>query len=286
MANNKNKLVIIAGTVLVLALVGVTVLLLTEKQTNKELVQEFQLEKEDLENEYTRFAQQYDELKLTVSNDSLSVLLEQEQLKTQRLLEELRTVKSSNAAEIRRLKNELATLRKVRIDSLNRLTAHQKEVIAQVTQKYNDASRQISNLSEEKKNLNKKVTLAAQLDATNINIQAVNKRDKVAKKVKDVVKFKIGFTIVKNITAETGERTIYVRITKPDNDVLTKNPSNTFPYENRELGYSIKKYIEYNGEEQNITVYWNVEEYLYAGTYRVDLFADGTLIGSQSFTLD
>ena len=121
MANNKNKLVIIAGTVLVLALVGVTVLLLTEKQTNKELVQEFQLEKEDLENEYTRFAQQYDELKLTVSNDSLSVLLEQEQLKTQRLLEELRTVKSSNAAEIRRLKNELATLRKVMIGYINQI---------------------------------------------------------------------------------------------------------------------------------------------------------------------
>ncbi len=272
MLNKQNKLLITVGIIFILLLVGVTALLISEKQTNKELVQEFQLEKEDLENEYTRFAQQYDELKLTVSNDSLSVLLEQEQLKTQRLLEELRTVKSSNAAEIRRLKKELATLRKVmigyinQIDSLNRLTAHQKEVIAQVTQKYNDASRQISNLAEEKKNLNKKVTLAAQLDATNINIQAVNKRDKTAKKVKDVVKFKIGFTIVKNITAETGERIIYVRITKPDNDVLTKNPANTFPYENRELVYSIKKYIEYNGEEQNITVYWNVEEYLYAGT--------------------
>ena len=56
-------------------------------------MQEFNLEKEDLENQYTDFAKQYDELKLTVSNDSLSVLLEQEQLKTQRLLEELRTVK-------------------------------------------------------------------------------------------------------------------------------------------------------------------------------------------------
>lgn len=55
-------------------------------------------------NQYTDFAKQYDELKLTVSNDSLSVLLEQEQLKTQRLLEELRTVKSTNATEIRRLK--------------------------------------------------------------------------------------------------------------------------------------------------------------------------------------
>lgn len=292
MANNKNKLLIVTGVILVLTLIGVTALLLSEKQTNRELVQEFQLEKEDLENEYTTFARQYDELRLTVSNDSLSILLEQEQTKTQRLLEELRTVKSNNAAEIRRLKKELASLRKVmvgyinQIDSLNRLTAHQKEVIAQVTQKYNDASRQITNLAEEKKNLNKKVTLAAQLDATNIHIQAVNKRDKTAKKVKDVVKFKIGFTIVKNITAETGERTLYIRITKPDNSVLTKSPSNTFSYENRELEYSIKKYIEYNGEEQNVNVYWNVEEYLYAGTYRVDIFADGTLIGSQSFTLE
>ena len=292
MAVKKNTLLIVAGSLLILLLIGVTILLISEKQTNKELVMEFNLDKEDLENQYTDFARQYDELKLTVSNDSLSVLLEQEQLKTQRLLEELRTVKSSNATEIRRLKKELASLRKVmigyinQIDSLNRLTAQQMEIIADVTKKYNAASRQISNLSEEKKNLTKTVTLAAQLDATNISVQPTNKRGKTAKKVKDIVKFKINFSIVKNITAETGERTLYIRITKPDNDVLTKSSSNTFPYENRELVYSIKKYIEYNGEEQAVTVYWDVEEYLYAGTYRVDIFADGTLIGSQSFSLN
>ena len=292
MAVKKNTLLIVAGSLLILLLIGVTILLISEKQTNKERVMEFNLDKEDLENQYTDFARQYDELKLTVSNDSLSVLLEQEQLKTQRLLEELRTVKSSNATEIRRLKKELASLRKVmigyinQIDSLNRLTAQQKEIIADVTKKYNAASRQISNLSEEKKNLTKTVTLAAQLDATNISVQPTNKRGKTAKKVKDIVKFKINFSIVKNITAETGERTLYIRITKPVNDVLTKSSSNTFPYENRALVYSIKKYIEYNGEEQAVTVYWDVEEYLYAGTYRVDIFADGTLIGSQSFSLN
>lgn len=289
---NKKTLLIIAVSVLVIALVGITYLLFTEKQNNRELVEEFALEKEDLENEYTRFAQQYDELKLTVSNDSLSVLLEQEQIKTQRLLEELRTVKSSNATEIRRLKKELSSLRKImigyinQIDSLNKLTNQQKQVIAEVTQKYNAASRQINNLSEEKKNLNKKVTLAAQLDATNIWVEPKNKRDKKVKKVKDVVKFTIGFTIVKNITAETGERTLYINIYKPNNEVLTKNAANTFEYENRSLPYSIKKYIEYNGEEQPITVFWNVEEYLSAGTYRVDIFADGTMIGSQRFTLE
>lgn len=288
---NKNKSLIIIGSALVLLLIGVTTLLVMEKTTNKELVQEFELEKEDLENEYTRFAQQYDELKLTISNDSLSVLLEQEQLKTQRLLEELRTVKSSNASEIRRLKKELASLRKVmisyinQIDSLNQLTARQQEVIKDVTRKYNDASRQITSLSKEKKTLNEKVALAAQLDVTNIRIEAQNKRGRETDKVKNVVKFKIDFSIVKNITAETGEKTLYLRITKPDNGVLTKSDANTFKYENRNLTYSIKKYIEYTGEEQAVTVYWNVEEYLYAGNYRVDIFADGILIGSQSFSL-
>ena len=291
MATNKNKMYLIIGGVLVLLLIGVTALLISEKKVNHELTQEFELEKEDLENQYTTFAKQYDELKLTVSNDSLSVLLEQEQLKTQRLLEELRTVKSTNASEIRRLRNELATLRKVmigyinQIDSLNRLTAQQREIIADVTEKYNTASATINNLSQEKQALNQKVTLAAQLDATAIKVTPLNKRSKKTSRIKNIVKLKIDFIISKNITAETGERTLYVRILKPDNDVLSKNASDVFPYENRELRYSIKKYIEYNGEEQPVTVYWDVEEYLYAGIYTVYVFADGSMIGSQEFTL-
>lgn len=289
---NKKSLLIAAVAVLVIAIIGITYLLFTEKKANRELVQEFQLDKEDLENEYSQFVQKYDELKFTVTNDSLALLLEQEQLKTQRLLEELRTVKSSNATEIRRLKKELATLRKIlvgyvnQIDSLDRINKRQQQVIADVTQKYNTVSQQISTLSKEKENLDKKVTLAAQLDVTNIRIEPRNKRGKVAKKVKDIVKLAISFTVVKNITAENGERTIYIRITKPDNDALTKSASNTFSYENRTLTYSIKKYIEYNGEEQNVNVFWDVEEFLYAGNYRLDIFEGGNLIGSQKFTLD
>ena len=289
---NKKRLLIAAVAVLVIAIIGITYLLFTEKKANRELVQDFQLDKEDLENEYSSFVQRYDELKFKVSNDSLAQLLDQEQLKTQRLLEELRTVKSSNATEIRRLKKELASLRKIlvsyvsQIDSLDRINKRQQQVIADVTQKYNTASQQISTLSKEKENLDKKVTLAAQLDVTNIRIEPRNKRGKVAKKVKDIVKLAISFTVVKNITAENGERTIYIRITKPDNDALTKSASNTFSYENRTLTYSIKKYIEYNGEEQNVNVFWDVEEFLYAGNYRLDIFEGGNLIGSQKFTLD
>ena len=288
---NKKTLLIVAVSVLILALAGLTYLLVHEKKINNDLVEEFNLDKEDMENEYARFTQQYDELKRTVTNDSLALQLEREQIKTQRLLEELRTVKSTNAAEIRRLRKELATVREVmrsylvQIDSLNRLTAQQQKVINEVTRKYDRASQQISSLSEEKASLSKKVTLAAQLDATNIALELRNKRGRSTKRLKSAEKMAISFTISKNITAENGERTLYIRITKPDNSVLAKSESDTFEYENRTLAYSIKKYIEYNGEEQNVEVFWNVEEFLYAGDYRVDIFENGTLIGSQVFAL-
>ena len=112
-----------------------------------------------------------------------------------------------------------------------------------------------------------------------------NKRGKVTNKVKNVKKIAVTFSIVKNITAKTGERTIYVRIANPNNEVLSKSASDTFTYENRDLEYSIKKYIEYTGEEQNVTVYWDVEEYLPEGTYNAYIFADGTLIGQQAFSM-
>ncbi|MDR0973290.1 MAG: hypothetical protein LBM61_04830 [Prevotellaceae bacterium] len=284
---------LIIGLIVLLALaIGVvTYLLLSEKKHSAELIELFQLEKEELENEYNGFARQYDELQMTIRNDSLSVLLEREKTKVQRLLEELRTVKSTNAAEITRLKKEVATLRKVlmtyvaQVDSLNQLTEKQQKQIVEVTRKYNAASRQIDNLAQQKEQLTKQVTLAAQLDATNVAVVPKNKRNRTAKKVKDVTKLDISFTITKNITATTGEKTLYIRIMKPDNDVLTKDASDTFAYENRQLSYSIKKYIEYTGEEQSATVYWQVEEYLYAGRYRVDIFADGNLIGTQTFEL-
>jgi len=284
-------IVAIITTILVIAIAGITYLFLRSEKEKKELVQNFELDKKDLENEYTGFAKQYDELKFITSNDSLSTLLSEEQVKVQRLLEQLRSVKATNASEIRRLKNELNLLRKVmvgyvnQIDSLNRLNKSLTAENQEVKQKYLSATEQISSLSEEKKSLHNKVTLAAQLDATGISLLAKDKKGKQAKKVKDIVKFQIGFTIVKNITAEAGNKTIYIRITKPDNDVLTKN-GGTFSYENRNLTYSIKKYVEYTGEEQSVTVFWDVEEFLYAGSYGIDIFADGNLIGSKRFTIE
>ena len=288
---NKSKILIIIIVLLTIIIGGVSFFAFRQVKENKEMTELFAIEKEEMENEYNTFATQYDELQVQINNDSLRQKLENEKLRTQRLLEELRQVKSSNAAEIMRLKKELKTVRAVmrsyviQIDSLNRINEALASENKAVKQKYSEATKQINTLAEEKKSLNEKVTLAAQLDATNIIIEPKNKRGKVINKVKNVKKIAVAFTIVKNITAQTGERTIYVRIAKPDNEVLCKNESDTFPYENRNLTYSIKKYIEYTGEEQTVTVYWDVEEYLPAGTYNVYIFADGTMIGQQAFSM-
>lgn len=289
MSKNKNLVIIIILLTIIIG--GVSYFAFLQVQENKEMSELFAIEKEEMENEYTSYATQYDELQVQINNDSLRQKLEKEQLRTQRLLEELRQVKSSNAAEITRLKKELKTVRAVlrsyvvQIDSLNRLNEALTTENKEVKKKYNEATRQINTLAEEKKSLNEKVALAAQLDATNITVTPKNKRGKETQKVKDVKKFAVAFTLVKNITAQTGDRTLYIRITQPGNEVLSKSSSDTFKYENRELQYSIKKYIEYTGEEQTITVYWDVEEYLAAGTYNVYIFADGTMIGSSSFNL-
>lgn len=288
---DKNKNLIIIIVLLIIIIGGISFFAFYQVKENKEMTELFAIEKEEMENEYTTFATQYDELQIQINNDSLREKLASEKLKTQRLLEELRQVKSSNAAEIMRLKKELKTVRAVlrsyviQIDSLNRINEALTTENKEVKKKYSEATRQINTLAQEKKTLNEKVTLAAQLDATNITVESKNKRGKSTNKVKNVKKIAISFTLVKNITAKTGERTLYVRIAKPDNEVLSKNTSDTFTYENRELAYSIKKYIEYTGEEQNVTVYWDVEEYLPAGTYNVYIFADGTMIGQQAFNL-
>lgn len=72
---------------------------------------------------------------------------------------------------------------------------------------------------------------------------------------------------------------------KPDDDILVKSRSNMFSFEGKDINFSMKKTVEYESEDLPVTMYWNIEEFLSPGTYRVDIFADGNLIGRRSFSL-
>ena len=289
--NKKLIAAISAAAVVVVAIIGFLIFTMHRQKVESEKMLELaEMDKMEMENEYEQFAMQYNEMKMQINNDSLVAQLEQEQKRTEELLEELRRVKSSDAAEIMRLKKELATLRAVlrsyvlQIDSLNRMNEQLERENSNLKTQNMQAQQHISNLSSENESLSSKVEIASQLDATGIFAEGRNKRGKAARKIKDVRKFVIGFNISRNVTTSTGVRCLYIRIMTPTAEVLTKG--GTFEYENRNIEYSIRKDIEYTGEEQSVQVYWDVAETLSAGTYRVDIFADGHNIGSTTFNFE
>lgn len=256
-----------------------------------EMQEQFTIDKQELEDEYEAISLQYEGFKFSVQNDSLLYKLENEQAKVLRLQEELRMTKASDQAEIKRLKDELATLRKIlrsyvqQIDSLNRLNEQLRAENRQITDQYQKTTQTLRKVSQEREQLSERVSLAAQLVATNINAKAVNDRGREQTRLSRSTQFVVSFTIARNITAEPGERTVYARIMTPDGSVLSKSPSNTFPYENGNILFSMRRIVEYGGEEMPVTMYWDIEEFLMPGTYKVDIFADGHHIGSYSFDM-
>ena len=288
---NKKLLIpmIIIGLFLAAGVIYLWVTLDNQKKENKAMQELAELDKKEMENEYQQFANQYSEMKTQISNDSIIAQLTAEQERTQRLLAELRNVKTTDAAEIARLKKELATVREVlrsyiiEIDSLNRLNQNLTAENTQIKGQYAEATRQIEGLSSEKATLSEKVAIASQLDATGISLQAKDKHGKTTNKIKKCTALQLNFTITKNVTAGNGTKTIYVRITSPTGTLLAGGGS--FQYENKSLASSMQKTIEYGGQEIPVTLYWNVNQALMEGTYNVSIFADGNMIGSRSFTL-
>ncbi|GHV59781.1 hypothetical protein FACS1894182_14390 [Bacteroidia bacterium] len=289
---NKQTIWIILVVILSLAIAGAIFYIIRQNGQMQDFIQQSEFNKEELEDEYNQLSIQYEGYKLQINNDSLVAQLETEQLKVQRLQEELRTVKATDARRINELKKELETLRTImrgyviQIDSLDRLNKQLAQENRNVQEKYHAATQSVSQLTQEKEQLIETVQIAAKLDASNISARGITDKNKETDKIKKMDQLEIRFTINKNITAQPGEKTIYVRIQKPDDDVLVKNPGNVFTYENKKINYSAKRTIEYAGEEMPLSIYWKIEEYLLPGAYRVDIFADGNLIGRKVFKLD
>lgn len=287
---DKKKIIIISLGVIVAALaisLGLVWNNLKESEKQHEEIQELiALEQEEMLNDLQTAQMEYDELKKKIlSNDSLLVKLEQEQLRTQQLYEELQSTKATNAAEIKRLKKELKTLRgvlenyMVQIDSLFRENTELKNENTKLIASKKKAEQERNDLAKEKKALSEKVDLASQLDATNVTVKMLRSNGKETTAIKRAKQICVSCTISKNITASTGDKRAYVRIMQPGGEPLTKGYSNTFKYENRDISYSMYRDFEFGGEEVPLIFYWDIEETLQEGRYLAYIFVDGNMIG-------
>ena len=185
----KNKAIIIAAAIVLLALLaGGGYYIWRQQQTIDELTEGFALEKEQLEDEYTQLAIQYEGYKLQVNNDSLEQKLEDQRIKIQRLVEELRQTKAQEARRIAALKKELETVRGVlryyvaQVDSLNKVNDALVAENQQIRSDMRTVQQQNQQVRQQNETLTKQVTVAAQLSATNVSVTALDRKDKVEKR--------------------------------------------------------------------------------------------------------
>ena len=292
---NKNKYIalIVGIVVLALCVCALVWMNLQQKTEIKEIVEQMEFEKEQLEDEYEELAIQFDGYQTPdIHNDSLVELLSQEKQRVQDLLEELRITKVTNARRIAELKKELATVRQVmvsyvhQIDSLDRTNKRLVKENQQVKQQYQEVARQAQQLEEERTQLAEVVSRASMLEISHFEMIALNKRDRKTTIYNQIQKLQFDYTIGRNITNKPGMKTLYMRITRPDGEVMQKSLNDVFRFENSEIDYSISKEFEYAGEEISGSLYWLVEEILQIGWYNADFFVDGDLIGSFPFQIN
>ena len=293
---DSKRAVTISLIVALVALLGVLAFLVWTNQQQKteiqEIVEMMEFEKEQLADEYEEFAIQFDGYQTTeIRNDSLVALLTQEQQRVQDLLEELRITKATNARRIAELKKELATVREVmvsyvhQIDSLDRVNKQLVQENQEVRQKYQVVVREAKQLEKERTQLAAVVSRASMLEVSRFEMIPLNKRDRKTTIYNQILKLQFDYTIAKNTTSKPGMKTLYMRITRPDGEVMQKNINDVFKFENKMIGYSVEQEFEYAGEELSGSLYWLVEEILQTGIYNADFFVDGELIGSFPFEI-
>lgn len=291
----RRNFIIITAVSVVVIILGFTTFYFMQKarQTEtemQEMTEQMTFEKEQVQKEFANMNQEFEGYTSNIKNDSLIKLLDDQKSKVKQLLEELRITKASNAKRIAELRKELATVRKVmiqyvnQIDSLNAANKVLKTENVEVHKKFKAATQEVQQLSKEKENLNQVVTRASILEITNFKMTPLSSNGKKTGWFSQTATLQFNYTIGKNVTSQPGEKTIYLRITRPDEDVLTKG--NTFRFENKNIAYSSMKKFEYSGEELSDVIYWKVGEILPKGTYKADFFVDGYRIGSFSFQFE
>ena len=283
----RNNLIII---LLSLLLVLVVTVFVVQRNENRKLLNALDQEKASIQAELGSMVINYDSIH--TNNESLQSELSVAQTQLKDLITEVAQVKNVSYGQIAQYRQEVTTLRTimknyiVQVDSLNRRNELLMAENTQVKEEFAQSESKNVQLEEEKGRLSEKIKMAAQLEATELLAAGINARGKDAESARRAEQIRISFVLSKNVTAPRGDKTIYVRIQKPNQVLLQKSPDDLFPFEDLKIPYSAKREVTYEGNALPVNIFWDNEgaEFL-PGEYTVDIFADGNNIGTTIFSM-
>jgi hypothetical protein len=293
---NKEKVTRLLTLLIIILLIGVgfaAYKLITLNRQYEEVVQQMgeTISAKDLiEEDLNRLYADYDSIQ--TENDSMNDKLSEEKEKIAVLIEELQTVKSYNASQIRKYQSEIETLRGImksyvyQIDSLNQLNTKLIAENNEVRESHERLKYEMDEVVNKNDELELTVEEASVVKATNVQALTFNRRGRETDKARRVEQIQTRFTLMENTIAEAGERTIYVRILRPDGYVLVKNTDNLFTYEEELLAFSESRTVQYENEFLDVVIYYDLDQEVLEGKYQVELYMNGKLIGVSDFLLD
>ncbi|MCX7862482.1 MAG: hypothetical protein N2449_05750 [Bacteroidales bacterium] len=252
-------------------------------------LQDTEAEKNQIEQQLQEMLNQYNTLK--TDNTKISQELEKEKEKIKELLEEIKNIKKANAYQINQYKKELQTLREimksyiVQIDSLNTRNKLLTEENRKVKSDYKKVISEKEDLEQKKQELEQKVDIASTIRAINIVSVAVNDRAKEINKAKRASKLRVCFTLTENAIVKPGNRFVYIRIARPNKEILPNPEGDLFDFNGNKLMYSARREVDYQNKDIDMCIYWTNDGTLTEGVYNVDIFCDGKQIGSDQFLL-
>jgi myosin heavy subunit len=269
-------------------------LLLEMEEMNKALSGYIDDASSDLRQDFQRMLDTYDQLIEKDASQSDSLLLQKARI--EELMAELNDTRRRSFREINNLKKENATLRSImkdylyRIDSLNTLNVNLTSRLDQTTTKLSQTETERDQLKQQAEQSAELLAKGSQLNAFNFNSLCLRYRangstTEVSRAGRvDVISST--FTIGENKIARVGNRVIYMQVTDPSGQVIYGKPNQIINIGGKEIIYSDSREINYQGQQIDLTIVHNLQgREIGKGNYSVKIFADGAMIGKDSFTL-
>ncbi len=275
--------------VLAFVLAGLAWLYFAERKEAQETQQLLIAEKDSITLNLQHMVQEYDILE--TDNEALNAKLQEEQERAQKLLAELKQVKSVSYAKIKEYQKELGTLRAimrdmvVEIDSLNTLNQQLIAENIKVKQEYTMSQKTVESLEKKTEEMTSTIAKGSIVRARDINPVTINKRGREITRARNVNKIKTCFTLSENTIADPGLRDVYIRILGPDGFILAKSNADLFEFEGEQIVFSAKREVDYQNEDVEMCIFYDNNGDLESGKYEVSLFMDGYMIGFGEFEL-
>ena len=94
------------------------------------------------------------------------------------------------------------------------------------------------------------------------------------------------FTILENKISSAGNKFIYLRVISPEGKVLPQQKKETIAIDQEgEIEISAKREINYQNQNTDVCVFYEIDTPLKAGKYSVEVYAENEKIGVTSFAL-